>query len=232
VAIALVAHLGQGSSNGNGFTSSSIDTTGASLLVFIVNVNANVTPAVSDNKGNTWLTAIAQVGGFAASNLIVFYAVNPAVGTGHTFTITDTGDVPSLEILAFSATDTTSPLGQTNGAAFQFTTTAQPGSITPAFANEVVVSAVVWTNFGGSGTLSIDSGFTVTDQIQAIGSTTVGGGAAYLVQTSAAPVNPTWTSSVSGALVSAAIASFKAAAAAAAQTPYQPWQQRAPILAM
>jgi hypothetical protein len=70
----------------------------------------------------------------------------------------------------------------------------------------------------GNRTLSIDSGFTILDSSPA-GAHTDGLGIAYLIQGTAAAVNPIWTVS-SGAKLAVRIASFKPASAANALGSY------------
>ncbi len=94
--------------------------------------------------------------------------------------------------MAFSGADTVVPFDQQNGVATPTTTTSyQPGSITPSENNEVIVTAI--TSGGGVTSYSIDSGFTISDQFDLSGGGHFPLGMAYLIQTSAAASNPTWS---------------------------------------
>lgn len=206
MAIALVANTAAGSGDTNSVTTSSIDTTGATLLI-VGSVSGNsVSGSISDSKGNTW-TPLTEYGSTGRSRL--FYCVNPSVGSGHTFTNTATAGNPSIFVLALSGTATSSPFDVENGVSADTTgLTYQPGSVTPSQNNEVVVTLVGGRN---SNPNTIDSGFTITDQV----TTAARGSLAYLVQTTASAVNPTWTASGIGSnLNHPVIASFKAPAAA------------------
>jgi hypothetical protein len=56
--------------------------------------------------------------------------------------------------------------------------------------------------------LEIDSGFTLVDAAVGVAGQSYPGASAYLVQVTAAPVNPTW-SWTAGSIAAATIASFK-----------------------
>lgn len=213
--IALVAHLKGSSTNGNGFTTSSIDTTSANLLVAVL-VDHGGNAAFADSKGNTWLTAISPQSGAPGSSpyIRIIYVKAPTVGSGHTFTVTVTFGNPFLAVAAFSGADTAAPLDRTSFATNTFANTLQAGSITPTAANEVVVAGAL---VRATGTLSIDSSYILTETGLYVGGTAYGGGLAYIVQSAAAATNPTWT--LSGGLAGAQIASFKSGAPPAPSAP-------------
>jgi len=168
-------------------------------------------PTVSDSKGNTGV-ALTNVAGASDPQIKLFYVKNPIVGSGHTFTFTGVDNYSPFAVLAFSGTDTTSNVDQENGAGGS--SPLAPGSITPTADNEVIVAAIG----GHQSSVSIDSGFTLT--INGANAANYGVALAYKVQTTAAAVNPTFTASGTGTGMAATIASFKAAAAAAA---FKPW---------
>ena len=122
-----------------------------------------------------------------------------------TFTATATGGHPTIFVQAWGGADLTAPFDQQNGNTAASGTTYQPGSVTPGSANELIVSLL----FGaGSGTTTIDSSFTISDQLASTANA-MAGGMAYLIQTSAAAVNPTWTRGGIGNVGPASIATFK-----------------------
>jgi hypothetical protein len=221
VALALTAHSVSGSTDNLQYTTPALDTSGANLLVVVVGLNADVAATMADSKSNSWSIAVQQTGGFAASREIIFYSTPTVVGTGHTFTITVVSSAPAIEILAFSGAAASSPLDQINSASGNFVSTIQPGSVTPTADAQVVVAGATMGDFSPNSTLSINGGFTISDQISAAGGAHTGGGAAYLIQTTAAAANPTWTSTHAD-LVSNCIATFKVAAAAAITLPLLP----------
>jgi hypothetical protein len=207
---ALVTSLAQGSSDGAGFTTSAIDTTGANLIV--VNVSDNDgTSTLADSKSNTWTLAAGPTTVQSCSRLY-FCAATPTVGTGHTFT--SGAQYASLYILAYSGA-ASSPLDQHAFASQAVAGTINPGSITPTENDELVISGM--SDQDGSNPSAIDGGFTIDLRTHIAGGAHFGGGIAHLVQTTAAATNPQWSSA--SFYTGATIASFKGGAAAPPATP-------------
>jgi len=170
---------------GAGGTTSAIDTTGATLLVIsLAGFSGGVVATVTDNKGNTWIpTTPRQVG----NALHRFYFALPAiVGTGHTFTVTGTTINAAIRVSAWAGvvsyqaerglTGTASPLAS--------------GSITPLVNGSLVLSAL------GSETAATDtipSGFTLVGTTPYVGGNNMQESQAYLIQTTAAAINPQWS---------------------------------------
>lgn len=203
---ALVAHASKGAASpGNSVTTDAIDTTGADLIVINSSVYG-VTGSVSDSKGNTWTACTNYETG--TTGVRMWYCRNPTVGSGHTFTVSYTGSYPTASVSAFSGS-AASPLDQQSGSnAWQY-----PGSVTPSEDNELLICCISWYP---SGTVSVDSSFAITDQVDYVSGAHMGGAMAYQIQTTATARNPTWSHSVSFSGVATNIATFKAAAAAAA----------------
>ena len=207
--IALISNTGAGSSDGgNSVTTGAIDTSGASLLVAVVADYApEVLSVVTDSKTNVWVPLTSSDSG--SPRCTIFYVANPTVGTNHTFSATEAinNTYPSICVAAFSNVATITPFDQQNGndsgevTASQLTT----GSITPGENNEVLIAGVAVDDVV---TLTIDGGFTITNQVSHLVDEHFGMGMAYLIQTTAAAANPLWdwTGNV---LVAARIASFK-----------------------
>lgn len=213
-AIALVASTRAVSADGTGatVTTPGVDTTGATLLVAVVSDWPSTGPSgISDSKGNTWRTLTSRV--TTVRNRILYAwdhgGTALSVGSGHTISTTS-GNFQTIDFLAFSGTQTSSdPLGQQNGTTAN-AASVSAGSITPATNGEVIIAGV---GEDGSNTLSINSGFTITNQDPFVGGAHFGGAAAYLVQATAAAINPAW--SAAGSFNAALnIVSFKAPAAA------------------
>jgi hypothetical protein len=203
------AFIASTSQTGNSpITTSAIDTTGADLIVLVRSVYDNGTPSTpTDNKSNTW-TALTrrQATGDTAYDVRIWYSVNPTVGSGHTFTQGSSGAIyPSLHVMAFSGSHA-SPFDQESGQGTGSVTSVQAGSLTPSEGNCLVISGMV----SNGGLPGIDGTYTES-ATAAIGGTSVSGGIAYDIQTTATATNPTW--SWSGSHPSAAVlAVFKSAA--------------------
>jgi len=205
MAFALVSHVSRA---GTG-TSGAIDTTGADLLVAAVGWGNSNAVAFSDSKSNIWIPIGALPISAPASGLVqLMIAINPTVGSGHTFTVTGAS---SACVAAFSGSHLTFPLGQVRNAATAGAASLAPGSLTPPIDACLVIAAL---GDRTANTISVDGGFTITDQVAFSSPTVVGSCLAYLIQTSAAAANPTfsWTGSV---IASAIIGYFQPPTAAA-----------------
>jgi hypothetical protein len=209
MAIALVANVASNAGTNAAVTTAGIDTTGANLIV--VAVGYNTVGTLTDSKSNTW-TALTTRGSAPGSKL--YYCVPSSVGAAHTFTWT--ASFPSICVAAFSGAHAT-PFDLENGNnAGVSVTSIQPGSITPSEDNELVIAGF---GYNGTQTVSINGGFTISDQKPLNSGVAYGSAMAYLIQTTAAAANPAW--SWTGAQNAAAsIASFKAGAAAATKRRY------------
>lgn len=209
MAIALVDHT-EFSGDVNGGTAAGINTTGASIIVIsLCYYFARVSgPTVTDSNGNTY-TALTEYNNSTASAQRLYYCASPVVGSGHTFTVSGSGIFCSFYVSAFSGT-AASPFDVENGAGTSsFSSSLQPGSVTPSAANSLIVSGLT---IEGTPILAIDSGFSITDQSPYLPGMTYGGALAYLIQGAASPVNPTW-SITGGANATASIAVFGQASA-------------------
>jgi hypothetical protein len=193
-AIALVASVVAGSTDAGTITTAGVDTTGANLIVCVVAFDEmydTSVSAVSDIKGNTWVgrTTRTVTGGV---RIRTYYAVNPTVGSGHTFTADKYPLLPAIGCLAFSGANTSAPYDVENGTTATGVTSVQPGSVTPSEDNEVIVTGVASAQAIPT-SAAINGGFTfeLNNQGGTGVDTTLFVG--YLIQTSAAAANPTWS---------------------------------------
>lgn len=216
MAYALVSHLGA-QLGANGGTSGSLNTTASDLLIVVCAFDGfgGTGLSLSDSKTNTWTAITPDQGGAYYQALRIYYAKNPTVGTGHTFSFGSTGSAASMYIGAFSGADLTLPKDQQNGNAQDAVTSLATGSITPTTDNQLVVAGLATPD---PTTVGIGGSFTIAGTAAAISFQNEGSTLAYLIQTTATAANPTWTSSV-GMALGTTIVSFKSAAAAAQDTP-------------
>lgn len=200
------------SAGGASPTTSGVDTTGANFIAVAIgwfnSGQLTTAPSVTDNKSNTFTSLTVRNTG---SNLgtVLYYCKSPTVGSGHTFTLNSVA-LSTICAASFSGVDTSSPFDLENGAGNASAASIQPGSITPSANNEIVITSVC---SGLIDPFSINGGFSIAQQSGNGGNTFFPSGLAYLIQTSAAAANPTWTSTSGPDQMAAAIASFKAAAA-------------------
>lgn len=204
---ALIAHTTKVSQSGGG-TSSAIDTTGANLLIVHLGCfETGGAGVVTDSKLNTWaqLTTQSQSG---ACMSVLYYAKNPNVGSGHTFTVANSV-FNAFCVATFSNCDTVSPFDVQNGASTASGSPPQSvGSVTPTVNNELIVCGISEYN-GFVGAFSIDAGFTIIDAVPFSNGVNFGSTLAYLIQTSSAAVNPAFNWSSGGNQRACTIATFK-----------------------
>lgn len=202
-----IAHVGVNGA-ANGATTGNIDTTGADLIIVQVTGLFSTNPTLSDSKSNTWLPLTKQStssDGFSR----LYYCQAPIVGSGHNFTVAGASSFSGCTVAAFSGS-AASPFDLESGANVS-ATSIQPGSITPSQDGDLVICGVetnLNTDFNTAA--AINGGFTITDRQPSVGSQGFAQGLAYLIQTTAAPANPTW-SWTSSFQASSPIACFKAA---------------------
>lgn len=195
---------------GSGGTSGSMDTTGADTLFLTVSCLASDTPTVSDSKSNTWTLIRSQNDSGALVKNVLYRSDTPAsVGSGHTFTVTP-GTFIGVAVTAFAGGATSSILDQQNSTGSGAgASTIHLGSITPTVDNTLVITSLETSD--GVDASSINQSFTIATHVAAGGSN-FGAALAYLVQTTAAAVDPTWTNSGGSNYLAANIANFKTAA--------------------
>jgi uncharacterized cupin superfamily protein len=192
---ALVDSVGAGAaSGGNGFTTGTITTTGASTIIVVKAWYGGSEPNLTDSKSNSYTAAGAA--STTATNWSVrqYYVHGGTVGTSHSWTLDGTAHYASLSVLAFSGLSS-SPLDQNAGDEEASWTTLPSGSITPSQANTVSVTGIVFDN--GSGTITEPTGYTAGPEVMTSGSAHVGVSSAWKILTATTPINPDWTSSTS-----------------------------------
>lgn len=198
-----IAHVETSGSSSTACTTGAINSTGADLLVGIVHdFGPNAVGAFSDSKGNTWHPLTTKQQG-TVSRATIFWSNPSSIGSGHTFSYAGgASSFPSITVSAWASGG--SPVFDVeNGNSTASSSTLTPGSVTPNFANSLVITG--FTVSAGTPS-SIDGGFTITGSL-ATGAQE-GASHAYLIQTSIAAANPTWTNGSSTDLT-AVIAVFK-----------------------
>ncbi len=188
--ITLVDKVSAGSSNNTSVTTGNINTTGAKLLVAHCATYGGV-GTITDSKSNSpWIPLTANETSSFYSQWS--YIEAPIVGSGHNFTCTAGG--PTIHVFAFTVDTGTlvydsREAGQVSGAG---NTIQASGALTPSTATSVSVSGIMlWdhvTSLSVDGSFAPSGGDAVTPSAN-----NLGGGAAYLIQTSASAINPTWT---------------------------------------
>src|SRR5581483_1304661 len=165
------------------------DTTGASLIVAVVECFDQASPTPTDglNNGNFVKAASGQasVGGDGGSTTSIWICASPVTSSSHVITVTGTNIFASIAIYAFSGGNGGTVDKTSSAANNGFTATLQPGSITPSTNNQLIIAGCYNRSLGPA---TIDSGFAT-----ALSLSSENGASSYLIQTSAAAVNPTFT---------------------------------------
>ncbi len=204
----IIAGSNTSAADANGATTPSIDTTGAKILVIAISSYVvNPAPTVSDSKSNTWIPLTEHSFTGDGRNQI-FYAVNPTVGTGHTFSFSGTGSFSAMCVAGFTTLLTgTISADQENGNSGATLTSIQPGSVTPGVSGELLICG--FNNSGTFSNLAIDNGFTITDSVNYVNATNYGCALGYISQEAAAAINPTWSWTTTSVTSVCGIATFK-----------------------
>lgn len=203
----LLATYTIGTSNGkagnvSGATTDAIDSSGNDICLYAeADYVASAAGTYTDSKSNT----ISNLSAGTSTNMrgFISYAKNCTVGTGHT--ATTTGAYSPAILLVASGSDLTSPFDQQNGGTTNGASSLATGSITPSENNELVCASLAAG--GALGTLTIDTGWTIQVQVDYHGGFNFSNALSCGIQTTATPVNATWSWTGSDAV--ARIASFK-----------------------
>jgi len=199
------SNAGACASTGNHLTvtTGTVNTTGANFLVIGCPTFAGsglVTP--NDAYSNLW-TALTQYAGGTNGYVRLFYSGGtPTVGASETYTCSyaSSNVYPAVLGAAFAGVATSSIHDQENGAGNNAAsaTTFQAGSITPTNSNELLIALMGYGNgtTANAATITINSGYTITNSVAPLTNGCNGGSMAYLIQTTATSENPTWSFTV------------------------------------
>lgn len=194
----------------NGATTTGINSTGGNLAIIGISAyrysNFGGSP-VSDNFGNTYTAGSVANGSSSGASVQLWYCYNPTVGSGHTATVAGTNTLSTVVLAVYSGA-TSSPLDQQAAHESNSGTTIAAGSITPLQNNELIIAYV---GADATNTFTAPTGFTIDAQGAGSSGNYIGSAIAHQIQTTATPVNPTWSVVAPFSANSAVIASFKAA---------------------
>ncbi len=220
-AITRVAHTTIQGVGASPWSSVGIDTTGASLLVTVFAAGFFNKPTVSDSYSNTWNFGPGANDGTGSYQWQLNYAWNPIVGPAHVFNLGAPGaNAASMCIAAFSGIRTTSdPTDQQNNNSSLSSATCSTGSITTSTPNGLVIAGNGVRNGVAGNSLSIDSGFTISDQ-EPMNAGWYGSALASFVQGAAGAINPIWTYSTTPIMQLAGIINFVAGPASPSGGPF------------
>ena len=195
------------------FTTPNVTTVGGNLIIVELSYNSLTTVVLSNSKGNT-CTALTprSISNFTG---VIYYCPNPTSATDYNFTVTGIGNIyASIAVRVWSGAAAV-PFDSENGATGTGTSIAT-GTVSPSENGELIVAMLAGNS---TDTISVDSGFTISDQIPFVSYDHDALAVARLIQTTKRPVNPTfsWANSSYGI---AAIACFKSSGIAKRFTPH------------
>jgi hypothetical protein len=207
--MALIVSAGAVSSDGGStVTTSSIDTSTATLIVVHIADYVGATAStLSDSKSNTW-TALTAITSSTMCRSHLFYCSSPSVGSGHTFTATKSGSnsYPSIQVSAWTGTPTYDQ--ETGHAQTSVPSENQVGSLTPPVDNSLFVTGLCYEISEIDANVTIDASFTKLLNNNFTSGQAMGGAFGYFEQTTAAAKNPKWDYA-SSIITAATMATFK-----------------------
>lgn len=180
------------SPDGNGASGvATLNCLGSSSLFATIG-DGDGTSTLGDSMGNTWVQGTVRGAGPKTAE---WSCKAPATSSTLTFTVGATGKYPTLNVIAFSGGDQTALLdtAATPGAETGTNSgpsNAQPGSLTPSAADDLIISSL--SKDGTAGFETIDSSFVLIEDHPIIGGQAYGGMMAYKIKTDALAENPLW----------------------------------------
>jgi hypothetical protein len=200
-------HVASAFGGDNGGTTGTFSSTGDDLLVIFLSY-WTLPGTLTDSASNTWVHVGSTTYNSNSQEFLRCYYVKSMTTSGtHSITASGTGSRASVVAASFAGSHLTAPLDQYNGAGNIFQTTFQPGSITPSENNCLVIAA----GCHDDNSATVNSSMTEIDDLD--GQSNISMLHAYIIQTTAGAINPTFTTPSQSTRVIAEIVSFKAAAA-------------------
>jgi hypothetical protein len=193
-----------------------VDSTGADLLVWGHTRRGGAGyvegfGAGTDSLGNL-MSSYTKLGpynnGGDNATVVIYFLRGGTFGAGHTIYYGG-GDGSGADFVAAWSGSAASPIDQSAGSASAGNvSTIQPGSITPTMPNELVIALLSDQAYPTDRTHSVDGSMTQLDNI-ASPDYYYRGMVAYVIQTAAAAINPTFTATGTAKNLAAMIVSFK-----------------------
>lgn len=180
-----------GSGNNNDVATTSQNLTGANLIIgALTNYLPTSTNSLSDNGGDSIFLRPAIDDG---SNVRTtpFYIVNPTSLSAFVIsTSTVANSYPTICYIAVTTTSGTNPFDDEADNTFGGTSAAS-GFVSPSQNNDILVA--VWSGISDISSPSISIGYNITSTPVTTSTTALRGMIAYLIQTTATGLNPTWS---------------------------------------
>lgn len=208
-----IAFVGGVSAGGqNAVTTAGLAGASAANFVFIFTAYFSA-PTVTDSNTNTY-TALGTTASAGGDPVVKgWYSQGGSYTDNMTFSTVGSGTFSGIVAMAFSGVKATPLDTESAGGNVNTGTTVQPGTQTPSENNCILITGMGIN--ANDGVPTIDGGFSVLSagaSYIAFGGSYYGTCVSYLIQTTAAAANPTWTNAATRKMATI-MASFKAAAA-------------------
>lgn len=209
----LVAHTQLIPSGTMGGTTAAINCTGANLIVIgAAWYNGGQPITVSDSSSNSY-TLAGGGGGLFTVEFDLYYKISPTVTSSMTFTVSSAGNTyGAVSVECWHDTSGTPTVqgtlsNQLSSSATSINISTVP--FTPSANNSLLVAGYSANTLGAS-TPSIDSGFItpLRDVLPANSGINVQGGMTYLVQSTAASIDPTMTFGITASQSASSVIRF------------------------
>jgi hypothetical protein len=208
MAITLLAHAPI-TNNGTVAQTAPFDSTGCNkIVVTLVHANGG-SSGPTDSLGNSWSQAGASTGDSFCTNRVV-YCDNPITSPTHVISMTNAAVYAPSGCVTCLAGAQAGYDGDNLGAASTSSTTIQPGNYTPS-QDDCLVITTIGISGGATLTGTINGGFALSDQVPFSTGNNYGNACGYLIQTTAALTNPTYTLGGTPLSMSAKTVAFRAA---------------------
>jgi hypothetical protein len=172
---------------------------GADLIVVTVQTyyyysGSNPPVTVTDNHGNVYTPGPGD-GSNAYGYVQIWYCVSPTTASsGHTFTVACTQpDYITLQVSAWSGVNTACPVDFAAMNGSYPNNSNRPGSITPRYAGELIISGISNPDVNATGSPRVTSPSMTVSDYDGVHGLNMVGAQAYLVTSSTSAINPTWT---------------------------------------
>lgn len=197
----LIATMSRANTTISGFTTGTVSTTGANLIVVSLgSLAAAADPTLSDSRGNPYTKMTTYNSSFAKT--VFYYTQGATISSGtHTFTVVGSGTYPSLHMQAFAGATSSSFVSATGSTIFisgGSVGTASAGLLTPPEDDCLLITSI--NSFQNDAVNTIVSSYIRTGAIRSTlltGGNNLNTALAYKIQTTSNSENPTW--SINGA---------------------------------
>lgn len=194
----------------NGGTSSTVNCSGANLIVACVHYYTGLSgvPSVTDSSSNGYTALTNYSTSILATRM--FYAQNASSSASFSVSVSGTSIYTSVTYGCFSGMSASGVLqaGTDQGNTSSSTPTTLQASASASYVNNSLLVSCLTTGATDTATITGPPTYTITDQPQWSSGNYEGGAFAYSIQSSSSSTQPTWGSLGSSQYVTMGVAAF------------------------